>query len=93
MSIDEASPMEWDKVARKTTTKYDVINKPEHYAKGKVECIEAIKESLTPEAYKGYLKGNVMKYVWRYESKCDPVEDLRKARVYLEWLIKAEVGS
>ena len=88
MSIDEASPMEWDKVARKTTLGYDVISKPKHYAKGNIECIEAIKDAMTPEAFKGYLKGNVMKYLWRYETKCDPVEDLRKATVYLGWLLK-----
>lgn len=58
---------------------------PEHY-KGEIECVDAIRASMTPEAFRGYLKGNVMKYLWRYEKK-GGVEDLMKARVYLNWLI------
>ena len=58
---------------------------PDHY-KGEIECVDAIRASMTPEAFRGYLKGNVMKYLWRYEKK-GGVEDLMKARVYLNWLI------
>lgn len=68
----------------------DPVNQPSHYTDGGIECIAAIKASMTPEAFKGYLKGNVEKYIWRYEKKVKPAEDLRKAKVYLEWLI-AEV--
>jgi hypothetical protein len=42
---------------------------------------------MSPEAFQGYLKGNIQKYVWRYEIKKEPVEDLRKARWYLDRLI------
>ena len=42
---------------------------------------------MTPDAFRGYCKGNVMKYVWRYEQK-GGVESLRKANVYLNWLIE-----
>ena len=59
---------------------------PDHY-KGGIECIDAIRESMTAEAFAGYLKGNVQKYLWRYEKK-GGVEDLRKANVYLNWLIE-----
>ncbi|UNA01108.1 nucelotide kinase [Erwinia phage Micant] len=68
----------------------DAVKQPSHYASGGIECIEAIKASMTPEAFKGYLKGNVQKYLWRYEKKIAPAEDLAKAQVYLGWLI-AEV--
>ena len=61
----------------------DVVNNPSHYNTGNIECIEAIEESMTPEAYKGYLKGNCMKYLWRYDYKGKPVEDLEKAGWYL----------
>ena len=44
---------------------------------------------LTPEEYKGFLRGNVYKYVKRYEDK-NGVEDLRKAIVYIEKLIELE---
>lgn len=62
----------------------DKIN-PNHY-KAEVECIDAIKASMTIEAFNGYLKGNVMKYMWRYEKK-NKVEDLQKAQWYLNKLI------
>lgn len=66
----------------------DAVNHPSHYKIGGVECIQAIKASMTEEAYKGFLKGNIIKYIWRYEIKGKPIEDLKKARVYLNWLIK-----
>ena len=64
-----------------------MVNSPPHYNSGDIECIDAIKESMTPEAFKGYLKGNIQKYIWRYENK-KGVEDLKKARWYLNKLIK-----
>ncbi|UPW35162.1 hypothetical protein RCIP0072_00038 [Klebsiella phage RCIP0072] len=66
----------------------DAVNSPQHYASGGVECINAIKASMSQEAFKGYLKGNVQKYLWRYEKKVAPLEDLHKAQVYLRWLIE-----
>ena len=42
---------------------------------------------MHPQEYKGYLKGNCLKYLWRYEYK-NGLEDLRKPRVYLDWFIK-----
>jgi hypothetical protein len=65
----------------------EAVNHPSHYAKGGVECIDAIKASMSSEAFNGFLKGNVLKYVWRYESKAKPVEDLKKAKWYLEKLM------
>ena len=64
----------------------DKIN-PTHY-KGTIECIDAIESTMTKEAYRGYLKGNVLKYVWRYEKK-NGVEDLQKAEWYLKRLIES----
>ena len=64
-----------------------MVNSPPHYNNGDIECIDAIKESMTPEAFKGYLKGNIQKYIWRYENK-KGVEDLKKAQWYLNRLIK-----
>lgn len=63
----------------------DIIQKPAHYNSGKYETIEVIKD-ITGELYEGYLLGNVLKYVSRYQHK-NGVEDLKKARVYLDWLI------
>ena len=64
----------------------DKVKHPNHYTQGGIECIEAIKASMAIEEYRGYLKGNCMKYIWRYGLK-NGVEDLRKAETYLAWLI------
>ena len=66
----------------------DVVNKPPHYNKGEIECINAIEASMTKEEFAGYLKGNVVKYVWRYNDKGKPKEDLDKSNWYLERLRK-----
>ena len=67
---------------------HDPVNSPKHYADtcGGIECIEAIEASMSMEEFKGFLKGNVQKYVWRYAQK-NGVEDLKKAKWYLERLI------
>lgn len=66
----------------------DNVNKPTHYNhnhKG-VECIAAIEAALTPEEFRGYLKGNIIKYNWRERYK-NGLEDLKKAAWYLAKLI------
>lgn len=69
----------------------DPVNHPPHYTSGGLECWDAIKASMTEEAFRGYLKGNVMKYLWRYEKKVNPSEDLKKAKVYLDKLLEEVV--
>ena len=64
----------------------DSIN-PDHYKDSDIECIEAIESSMTPEAFQGYLKGSIFKYLWRYEKK-NGQEDLNKARRLLKRLIE-----
>ena len=67
---------------------HDPVNSPAHYATGEIECIDAIKASMPMAEYIGFLKGNVMKYIWRYKRKGKPVEDLKKAQWYLNKLIE-----
>lgn len=66
----------------------DPVNHPSHYTQGGVECIEAIKASMSPEEFSGYLKGNSIKYLWRYRNKGKAKEDLKKAQWYLNRLIE-----
>lgn len=70
----------------------DIINHPDHYKAGGIETIDFIKAKLTPEQYEGYLAGNVIKYISRYRHK-NGAEDLKKARVYLNWLIEEMEGN
>ena len=64
------------------------VDHPSHYTQGDIECIDAIKASMSEEAFEGYLKGNEIKYLWRYRYKNNPVEDLRKAKWYHDKLLE-----
>ena len=65
----------------------DKIN-PGYYKDCPIEIIDCIKSILTnePDAFKGYLKGNIIKYISR-ENKKGGIEDLKKAKWYLNKLI------
>ena len=65
----------------------DPVNSPEHYRTGKIECIEAIEAALTPEEFRGYVKGNVIKYTWRERHKGGN-QSLAKAVWYLQRLLQ-----
>ena len=58
-----------------------------HYKIGGIETIDYIEAKLTREQFIGYLVGNVVKYVSRFEYK-NGLEDLKKADWYLNRLIK-----
>lgn len=63
----------------------DPVN-PKHYKQGSVECIDAIKSCLGDIGLHAYLRGNVIKYLWRYQDK-GGATDLKKALWYLTRLI------
>lgn len=69
------------------------VSHPPHYTAGKVECIDAI-ESATMglDGLEAVCVGNVLKYMWRWRFK-NGVEDLRKARWYLDKLISEVVNK
>ena len=66
----------------------DMVNNPPHYNRKNIEAICAIEASMEPEEFCGYLKGNILKYLWRYNYKGPPVQDLEKSEFYLKQLIK-----
>ena len=68
--------------------KKDNIN-PDHYKSKSKETIERLQDNLTQGEFKGYLKGNILKYLDRYEHK-NGVEDLSKMQWYLNKLIELE---
>ena len=65
----------------------DLINNPEHYNQGDIECIDAIKAMLDHDEFVGYLRGNSLKYRWRFKYK-NGIEDLKKAEWYEKKLLK-----
>lgn len=82
-------PADWNNFEAEHEVQPDAVNHPAHYCRGGIECIDAIRASMSREAFAGYCKGNCLKYLWRYDAK-DGVESLRKAQVYLGWLIDTE---
>lgn len=65
-----------------TTIISDPVNHPEHYKVGGIETIDFIKAKLTPEEYKGYLLGNVLKYASRAGHKDNATQDAGKMAWY-----------
>jgi hypothetical protein len=80
----DCRPVEPEAVEQPTS---DPVN-PSHYKQGGIECIEAIKAALGAR-FIGYLSGNILKYLWRWPDK-GGIEDLKKARWYLDRLIQEE---
>ncbi len=69
-------------------TKHDPVNHPRHYtahASG-IECIQVTE-------YMGFCLGNAVKYIWRADLKSDAIEDLKKARWYLDREIVKREGA
>lgn len=59
----------------------------ERYGSGGIECIEAIRSALTDEEFRGFCKGNMIKYIWRERHKQGD-DALRKARDYISQLLE-----
>jgi hypothetical protein len=66
---------------------------PQHYRQSgrKKQPIELMYEGMTPDEFRGYVIGNVIKYIMRYKEK-NGVEDLEKAKVYIGFLEAVEKG-
>ena len=69
--------------------KSDPVNHPAHYKVGGIETIQYIKAKLTPEEYRGYLKGNLLKYSSRIGHKGAAQIDAGKAGWYANALVQA----
>lgn len=67
------------------TATQDIVNHPNHYNSYSREVIDTMQGSTTAEEFRGYLKGNIIKYLTRYQFK-NGVEDLKKAQWYLNKL-------
>ena len=89
MSINNATPSDWDRASASLDAKPDTVNQPPHYRVGEVEAIDYIHQQLG-SGVKDYLLGNVHKYLHRHRFKGQAVEDLRKAEWYLRKLIMEE---
>ena len=75
--LNDISPEEWD-----------AVTKPQHYNTGGIEAIDYIKQQLG-DGFIEYCEGNTLKYLHRWRYKEHPVQDLSKARWYLDKMIEA----
>ncbi len=68
----------------------DLVNHPPHYTAGEREVIDTIEEAVAvaPGPVRGYLQGQTLKYLFRMWLKSNPLEDAKKARWYLDRLIR-----
>ena len=84
-----------DTLQEAMTQKNNAVEHPSHYTSGGIECIDAIKAMLSgyeqakiaTKFYWHFLSGQVLKYLWRWPLKERPLQDLKKARWYLDKLI------
>ena len=66
----------------------DMVNHPSHYTQGGIECIDCIKSATVGKVgIEAFCVGNAIKYLFRYEEK-NGIEDVKKARWYIDRLIK-----
>lgn len=66
----------------------DMVNHPPHYKAGGIEVIDFMRAKLSPEEFKGYLKGNTIKYLSRAALKGAEKQDYAKAKWYLDRLVE-----
>lgn len=95
---DYASSLRWDhtgsvgdiiayRLHNPAAAETDLVNNPPHYKHGAIECIDIIKAALTEDEFRGYCKGNALKYIYRERHKGGD-ESLKKAIWYLDRLTK-----
>lgn len=66
----------------------DNVNRPSHYCKGGIECIDACDAAISDlDGREGHYTASAIQYLWRWKAK-NGAEDLRKARWYVERLIR-----
>lgn len=80
------------KAKKESTSEFDAVERPAHYAKTSIECIDAMIETQGVEAVKHFCECNAFKYLWRHNSK-NGDEDVRKASWYLNKAVEIMEGG
>ncbi len=81
-----------EKVTEEITADFDVVERPQHYTKTSIECIDAMRETQGVEATKQFCICNAFKYLWRHNSK-NGDEDIKKASWYLNKAVSLMEGE
>lgn len=78
-----------DFFGRKKPNIDDAVRSPKHYKLPglNIESIDVLRSVLTPEEFKGFCRGNALKYLIRAGKKDSELQDIKKAGVYIGWCI------
>lgn len=74
-----------DSEAKDNVSKAGEITSPTYY-EGDVEPLDLMKAQMSPEAYKGFLRGNIIKYASRFGKKDSEVSEAKKIVEYAKYL-------
>lgn len=80
--------MDPDEAIARVTVPKEAVDHPAHYNQGSIEVIDAIEDWKL-----GFNDGNAVKYIARHRHKGNPIEDLRKARWYIDREIQRLEGD
>ena len=100
MLLDEKQAARWIKDGRAKKMEFrtlaewqddkpesDQVDHPSHYTQGPIECIDAIASALGHDAFIEFLRGQVIKYMWRLGHKGEAMEDAKKGTWYANRLV------
>lgn len=78
-----------DFFGRKKPNIDDAVRSPKHYKLPglNIESIDVLRSVLTPEEFKGFCRGNALKYLIRAGKKDNELQDIKKAGIYIGWCI------
>ena len=86
ISVTEAEREAFDAILAAHETnealKHDPVRHPKHYTQGGIECIDAMRAAMTADEFRGYLKGQVIKYAWRMGRKDARAQEAGKLAWY-----------
>lgn len=85
MIDDQSDPGSWERELA-----YKAAVDPDHYKIGGIEAIDYLRAKLSPEEFRGFCRGNALKYLSRAGHKDDAAQEYRKAIWYIERLINAQ---
>lgn len=68
----------------------ETVEHPQHYNQGNIECIDAMESAFGVDEVASFCKLNAFKYIWRAGDKINAVEDLKKARWYIDKIIEIQ---
>ena len=68
----------------------ETVEHPQHYNQGNIECIDAMESAFGADEVSSFCKLNAFKYLWRAGDKINTVEDLKKARWYIDKIIEIQ---